>query len=139
MEVHLVLLSHSMGLILRYDSLIVQVDLVAHDDHRRVLVLHLVNALHPVRNRLERLLVRQVKGQDYTVRLTVKLICYVLKLFLASGVPYFDLNFAIIFLVEVFGQNVVDGDRFQVLADEVALVYAPQNRRFTDGGIAEHD
>ena len=95
--------------------MLLQVHLVAHDDHRRVLVLHLVNALHPVRNRLESLLIGQVKGQYYTVRLTVKLICDVLKLFLAGGVPYFDLDFAIVFLIEVFGQNVVDRDGFQVL------------------------
>ena len=114
MEVHLVLLGYSSCLVLRNDSLVLEIDLVADDDHGRVLVLHLVDARHPVGYRRERLLICHVEAQDYSVRLTVKLICYVPNLFLTCRVPYFDLDFAIIFFIVVFSENIVNCDSLEV-------------------------
>ena len=62
MEVHLVLLGNRMCLILRNHPIIFHINLVTHDYNRRVLVLHLEDALHPIWNRLVWLLICYVEA-----------------------------------------------------------------------------
>ena len=103
MKVHAVLLGDGAYLVLRDDSFFLQIDFVTHDDHGRVLVLHLVDALHPVWDRLKGLLICYVKAKDDPIRLTVELVSNVSELFLACRVPNFDLDGSIVLLVIVIG------------------------------------
>ena len=109
-------------LVLGDDSFLFQVDLVANDDNWRVLILHLVDTLNPVCNRFIRLLVGHVEAQDYSVRLTVKLVSYMSELFLTGRIPDFDLYFSIVLLVVVLGQDVVNRDCFEMTGDKFAFV-----------------
>ena len=126
-------------LILRDHPLFLQVYLVANDYYRRVLVLHLVDALDPVRDRLVRLVVGHVETQDDPVSLTIKLVGYVPELFLACCVPYLDLDLAVIFLVVILGLNVVNGYSLEVIGYEFTLVKMAQDGCFANGCVTKHD
>ena len=45
----------TVGLVLCHSELVLQISLVADNDDRRILILHLVDALNPITHRLERL------------------------------------------------------------------------------------
>ena len=139
MKVHAVLLGDGAYLVLRDDSFFLQIDFVTHDDHGRVLVLHLVDALDPVRDRLVRLVVGHVETQDDPVSLTIKLVGYVPELFLACCVPYLDLDLAVIFLVVILGLNVVNGYSLEVIGYEFTLVKMAQDGCFANGCVTKHD
>ena len=57
MQVHSVILGDTSRLIFTHNSFACQVNLIASNDHGCVLILHLVNTLHPGRNRFVGLLV----------------------------------------------------------------------------------
>ena len=116
------LLSDVSCLVLGDDSVLFQVDLVTNDNNWRVLILHFVDTLNPVGNRLIRLLVGHVEAQDYSVRLTVKLVSYMSELFLTGRIPDFDLYFSIVLLIVVLGQYVVNCDSFEMTGDKFAFV-----------------
>ena len=101
MQVHVVLLGDVSRLILTDNSLVLQVYLVARDDNRCVLVLHLVDALNPVRDGFERFLVGHVKAEDDAIGLSVKLVSYVAELFLPCRIPNLNLNRSVVLLVVV--------------------------------------
>ena len=88
-----------MCLVLRDHPLLHQVYLVAEDDYWHVRVLHLIDTLYPVVYRFVRLLVCQVKAEDNSVRLTVKLVRDVLELFLTCRIPYLYSALYIVLLV----------------------------------------
>lgn len=125
MQIHVVILSYLHGSVLTHCSLFFQVNFVREQNYRCVLVLHFVNRLNPVLNRLIACLVRNVKAKNDAIGLSVKLVCYVSEFFLASGVPNLDLHFLIILLVVVLTLNVVDSNGLQVILLEATFVQAP--------------
>ena len=125
MEVHRVLLSDVLCLVLSDYSLLLEVYLVAHDYDRCILILNLVDTLNPVRDGLVSLLTSQVEAKDDPIGLTIKLVSYVAELFLPRRVPNLHLNRAVILFIVIVHHDIVNGDCLQVIRNEFSLVKLP--------------
>ena len=97
------LLSNGPCRVLRDYALLIQIKFVSNDYNWRILVLDLVNTLHPGRDGLEGFLAGQIKAQNDTIGLPVELVSDMPELFLAGCVPNFDLHSLIILFVIVLG------------------------------------
>ena len=125
MEVHRVLLSDVLCLVLSDYSLLFEIYLVAHDYDRCILILNLVDTLNPVRDGLVSLLTSQVEAKDDPIGLTIKLVSYVAELFLPRRVPNLHLNRAVILFIVIVHHDIVNGDCLQVIRNEFSLVKLP--------------
>jgi len=115
-----------MGHVLRHDELLGEVHFVAHDDHWRVRVLHLVDGLDPVADRLERFLVGLIETKDDAVSLPVELVSDIAELLLACRVPDFDRNSLVVFFVKVLRLDALNSDSLEMTGLKVAFVHSAQ-------------
>ena len=135
MIIHFVLSRKICRLLRRNYLLLGQVHLITCNDYRSVRILHLVNRLNPIANRLERFVCSLVEGYDYAICLSIELISNVPELLLAGCVPYLHLHAFLVLLIEVLSFDEVDGDGLYMTRLERSSANIPQQTSLTDSCI----
>ena len=97
-----------------------------------------VNRVHPSFDVFERILIREVEGDDYAVRLSVKLIRNRPKSFLPRRVPNLDIH--ILFAALVLGRYIIDSNGANVAGRELSSLVLFENGGLSDRSIPQnHD
>ena len=102
---HLMFLRYLLCFVTTYNSLLLQVQFIAHQYFRNARVCMFVNAGDPSLDVLEGLLVCQIESYDHAVSSSVKLVSYSLEPFLSSSIP--DLDFELLAVSVINGLNKV--------------------------------